>query len=99
MERPGQVDEVEGEVPDEGEKDDGGWVVDETQRKTQKDLSVLAGEESRMGRLKRLFPTLLSPPAAFSLEALAHQVDRYGEKSLLRYQEWEKEQRLQRQNR
>ena len=100
VERPGKVEEVEGEVPDEGEKDGGGWVVVETQRKTRKEPTVQAGEESRMGRLKRLFPILLSPPNAPSLEELAQWVEKYGEEKWLRYQEeWEKKLRLQRQDR
>ena len=100
LERPGKLEVVMGREPEEEEKDGGSWVVVETQRKTRKKPSVLAGEESRMGRLKRLFPTLLSPPNSPSLEELAQWVEKYGEEKWLRYQEeWEKKLRLQRHDR
>ena len=95
VEQPGKVDVVKGDEPDEVEKDGGGWVVVGTQRKTRKDPSVLAEVESRMGRLKRMFPALLS---SFNPEELAHHVERYGEDSMLRYQERRKKQDEQRQD-
>ena len=57
VERPGKVEVVKGNEPDEVEKDGGGWVVDETQRKTREEPPT-SEVESRTGRLKRMYPTL-----------------------------------------
>ena len=49
---------VTGNEPDEGEKDGGGWVVVGTQRKTREEPSRMV--ESRTGRIRRLYPALLT---------------------------------------
>ena len=51
----GKVEEVIGDEQEE-EKDGGGWVVVETQRKTRQEPTREV--ESRTGRLKRMYPTL-----------------------------------------
>ena len=56
MERPGKTEVVTGREPEEEEKDGGGWVVVETQRKTREVLT--RKEESRTGRIKRMYPAL-----------------------------------------
>ena len=62
VERPGKVEVVTGNEPDEGEKDGGGWVVVGTQRKTREEPSRMVEvekKEGRTGRLERLYPSLL----------------------------------------
>ena len=56
VERPGKVEVVMGREPEEEEKDGGGWVVVETQRKTREVPTSV--EESRTGRIKRMYPAL-----------------------------------------
>ena len=58
VERPGKVEVVTGNEPDEVEKDGGGWVVVGTQRKTREEPSRMV--ESRTGRIRRLYPALLT---------------------------------------
>ena len=62
VERPGKVEVVTGNEPDEGEKDGGGWVVVGTQRKTREEPSRMVEvekKEGRTGRLVRQYPSLL----------------------------------------
>ena len=47
---------VTGREPEEEEKDGGGWVVVETQRKTREEPTRT--EESRTGRVERMYPAL-----------------------------------------
>ena len=56
VERPGKAEEVMGHEPEE--KDGGGWVVVETQRKSREKPTM--EDESRTWRLKRLYPALTS---------------------------------------
>ena len=57
VERPGKAEEVMWHKPEEVEKDGGGWVVVETQRKSRE--KPTREVESRTGRVMRMYPTLL----------------------------------------
>ena len=62
VERPGKVEVVTRNEPDEVEKDGGGWVVVGTQRKTREEPSRMVEvekNERRTGRIGILYPSLL----------------------------------------
>ena len=80
VERPGKVEVVNGREPEEEEKDGGGWVVVETQRKSRSDLA--SQEESRTGRMKRLYPALAR--CNFTEDWLAREEARIGKKRMQR---------------
>ena len=86
VERPGKVEVVNGREPEEEEKDGGGWVVVETQRKSRKDLA--SQEESRTGRLKRLYPALAR---CGNVDWLAREEERWGKKRMQRLEAEEAE--------
>ena len=86
MERPGKTEVVTGREPEEEEKDGGGWVVVETQRKTRKDLT--SQEESRTGRVKRLYPALAR---GCPVDWLVREEERIGKKRMQRLEEEEAE--------
>ena len=79
VERPGKVEVVMGREPEEEEKDGGGWVVVETQRKTRKVLT--SQEESRTGRVKRLYPALAR---SCNVDWLVREEERLGRKKMQR---------------
>ena len=79
---------VTGNEPDKVEKDGGGWVVVETQRKTREVLT--RQEESRTGRVKRLYPAL-ARNCERNLDWLVRQEEMLGRKELKRLEEEEAE--------
>ena len=79
VERPGKVEVVMGREPEEEEKDGGGWVVVETQRKTREEPTREV--ESRTGRVKRMYPTLSEQCTVDSLVRLEEEK---GMKEMLR---------------
>ena len=87
VERPGKTEVVTGREPEEEEKDGGGWVVVETQRKTREVLT--SQEESRTGRMKRLYPALIK--CNFTMDWLAREEERIGKKRMQRLEEEEVE--------
>ena len=78
---------VTGREPEEEEKDGGGWVVVETQRKSRSDLA--SQEESRTGRMKRLYPALAR--CNFTEDWLAREEARIGKKRMERLEAEEAE--------
>ena len=91
VERPGKLEVVTVNKPDEVKKDDGGWVVVETQRKTRE---VPAREvENRTGRLKRMYPILSQ---YYSEDSLVRREEVKGTKHLLEVEEKMKTRRIAR---
>ena len=73
VERPGKVEVVMEHESEEEEKDGGGWVVVETQCKTREEPTKI--EESRTGRVKRMYPTLSKH---MKVEVLVRQEEVWG---------------------
>ena len=88
VERPGKVEEVKGDEPEEDEKDGGSWVVVETQRKSRE--KPPGEEESRTGRLKRMYPTLSK---YINEDPLVRLEEEKGLKEMLRLEEEEEKMR------
>ena len=82
VERPGKVEVVTGRALEEEEKDGGGWVVVETQRKTRKEPTREV--ENRTGRLKRMYPILSQ---YYSEDSLVRREEVKGTKHLLEVEE------------
>ena len=64
-----------GREPEEEEKEGGGWVVVETQRKTREVPARI--EESRTGRIQRMYPTLIQR-CNFKVDELARHEEVMG---------------------
>ena len=73
-----------GDEPEEEEKDGGGWVVVEAQRKSWEKHPVEI--ESQTGRLQKLYPTIFSTTGERSI---ALQQEKYGEDWVRRLEEAE----------
>ena len=76
---------VTGRDPEEEEKDGGGWVVVETQRKTREEPAREV--ESRTGRIQRLYPTLCTQ---CTVDSLARLEEEKGMREMLRVEEMER---------
>ena len=77
-----------GREPEEEEKEGGGWVVVETQRKTREVPARI--EESRTGRIQRMYPTLIQK-CNFKVDELARHEEAMGMAKLKRLEEEEVE--------
>ena len=86
VERPGKTEVATGHEPEEEEKDGGGWVVVETQRKTRE--VPTRKEESRTGRIKRMYPAL---SRGCNVDFLVGQEEMLGMKKMKRLEEEEAE--------